>query len=149
MIMKTEKISLELVFTTRKIIKLTEEFKNKNLSELYFKALANCDMKTLAQIILSFGEVEGKSPFNNDLNKVYDFIDDYKKENKKTYEEIYEEIAEVINNEGFFIKKMTKEELTAMKNNPLSSMDLEATMKNIVDKVATEIVTEEFKGYQG
>jgi hypothetical protein len=147
-ILKTEKQTIELVFSTKKIIQLTDELKGKNLSDLYFKALANSDIKSLAKIIFQFGEFEGKSPFNNDLNRVYDFLDQYKKENNKSYEEIYKEIAEVINEEGFFPKKMTKEELTAMFDNPMSSIDMEATMKSVVEKVAAEVVTQEFKGHQ-
>lgn len=149
MVMKTEKLTIDLVFTTKKIVRLTEELKGKNLSDLYFKALNNSDIKSLATIILAFGELEGKSPFNSDINKVYDFIDEYKKENKKTYEDIYKEIAEVVNEEGFFTKKMTKEELTEKINNPLASLDLEETIKNAANKVATNTMTEAFKGYQG
>lgn len=149
MVMKTEKLTIDLVFTTKKIVRLTEELKGKNLSDLYFKALNNSDIKSLATIILAFGELEGKSPFNSDINKVYDFIDEYKKENKKTYEDIYKEIAEVVNEEGFFTKKMTKEELTEKINNPLASLDLEETIKNAANKVATNTMTEAFNGYQG
>lgn len=149
MVMKTEKLTIDLVFTTKKIVRLTEELKGKNLSDLYFKALNNSDIKSLATIILAFGELEGKNPFNSDINKVYDFIDEYKKENKKTYEDIYKEIAEVINEEGFFIKKMTKEELMEKINNPLASLDLEETIKNAANKVATDTMTDAFKGYQG
>jgi len=147
--MKTEKLTIDLVFSTKKIVRLTEELKGKNLSDLYFKALNNSDIKSLATIILVFGELEGKNPFNSDINKVYDFIDEYKKENKKTYEDIYKEIAEVINEEGFFIKKMTKEELMEKINNPLASLDLEETIKNAANKVATDTMTDAFKGYQG
>jgi hypothetical protein len=147
MIMKTEKLTIELVLSTKKIVKLTSELKGKNLSELYFKALSNADPESLAYIINAFGENEGKNPFNNDLNKVYDFIDDYKKENKKTYEDIFVEIAEVINAEGFFHKKMTKEEMEQLKQTSLFNMD--ETMKSVVDKVAFEMVSNEFKGHQG
>ena len=74
----------------------------------FFKSANKKNVKALAEIILAFGEVEGKSPFNNDMNKVYDFIDDYKKDNEKSYEDIYMEFSEVINNEGFFLKEDDK-----------------------------------------
>jgi hypothetical protein len=147
MIMMTEQLEIELRFSTKKIINLTERFKTKNLSDLYFKIANEKNEKGLAEIISTFAEKDGKTPFNNDLNKVYDFIDEYKKENNKSYEDIYNDIAEVINDEGFFSKKMTKEELTMLMNNPMSSINMEETMKSVVDKVATEFATNEFKGY--
>lgn len=149
MIMNTEKLQIELRITTRKIVDLTNKFKGKNLADIYFKASNNYDEKALAEFILAFGEKENKSPFNNDINRVYDFIDEYKKENNKSYEDIYNEIAEVINEEGFFSKKMTKEELSSAMNNPMASINMEDTMRNVVDKIATEVATEEFKGYKG
>lgn len=149
MVMKTEKLTVELVFSTKKIVRLTEELKGKNLSELYFKALNSCDVKALAIIISAFAENDGKPIFNGDINKAYDFVDAYKKENNKTYQQIYEEIAEVINEEGFFTKKMTAEEMTTMKSSVLSSIDIEETVKTAVNRIATEAVEKEFKGYQG
>lgn len=148
MVMKTEKLTIELRLTTRKIINLTEKFKESNLNELFFKSANKKNVKALAEIILAFGEVEGKSPFNNDMNKVYDFIDDYKKDNEKSYEDIYMEFSEVINNEGFFSKKMTKAELKAEMENPMSSINMEETMKTVMDKVATKMATDEFNGYK-
>lgn len=148
MIMKTEKQTVELIFTIKKIVKLTETHKSKNLAELYFRMSNDISEKGVAEIVFAFGESEGKSPFNSDINKVYDFLGDYMKENKKTFSDIYEEIAEAINEEGFFPKKMTKEELKRALNNPLSSIDFEATMKSAVDKVVTEMATNEFKGHQ-
>lgn len=149
MIIKANNIELELRPTTRKIINLTEKNKDKNLSELYFKALHDCDVKVLAEIIMAFGEVEGKSPFNSDINKVYDFIDAYKKESKATYEDIYKELAEMVNSEGFFPKKMTKEELNDKISNPLASLNMEETIKTAADRVASEMMTEAFRGHQG
>lgn len=148
MIMRTEKQTVELRITIKKIINLTEKCKGKNLSDLYFKLSNELSEKGLAEIIFAFGEIEGKNAFNYDINKVYDFMDVYMRENKKTCEDIYKEIAEVINEEGFFPKKMTKEELESKLNNPMSSIDIEETMKNAVDKVMTEIAINEFKGHQ-
>lgn len=149
MIMNTQNLNVELRLTTRKIISLTDKFKGKNLGDIYFKISNDCNERALAEIIMAFGEVEGKNPFSGDINKVYDFIDAYKKENNKSYEQIYSEIAEVINDEGFFSKKMTKEELKSAMNNPLASINMEETMKQVVNKVATDVATEEFKGYKG
>jgi hypothetical protein len=146
--MKTGKLEVELRPTTRKIINLTEKNKEKNLSELYFKSANDKSEKALAEIIFAFGEVDGKSPFNGDINRVYDFIDDYKFENKKTYNDIYKEIAEMVNEQGFFSMKMTKEELAQALNNPLASLNMEETMKMAIEKVTTEIAAEEFKGYK-
>lgn len=149
MIMNTEQLEIELRFTTKKIINLTDKYKFKNLGELYFKYSNDLSEKALAEIINTFAEKEGKNPFNGDINKVYDFIDEYMKQNGKHYEDIYKEIAEVINEEGFFSQKMTKEELQVAMSNPMASINMEETMKTVVEKVATEVAQGEFKGYKG
>ena len=148
MIMKTKDLTIELRPTTRKIINLTDKFKEHNLSELFFKCANKTDIKAMAEIVFAFGECDGKSPFNNDMNRVYDFIDNYKNENSKSYEDIYNEFSEVLNSEGFFSKKMTKKELDEAMDNPMSSIDMEQAMKTVMDKVATEMATKEFNGYK-
>ena len=147
--MNTLKLEIEIRLTTRKIVNLTDKYKGKNLGELYFKASNNCNEKFISEFIFAFAEKDGKTPFNGDINQVYDFLDNYMKENKKSYKDIYNDIAEIINEEGFFSKKMTKEELTEALNNPMASINMEETMKNVVDKIATEVASEEFKGYKG
>jgi hypothetical protein len=149
MIMKTEKLEIEIRPTTRKIVNLTSKLKGKNLSEIYFKAFNDSDLGVLTEIIFTFGEKEGKNPFNNDINKVYDFIDEYKVENKLTYEDIYTEIGEMINDEGFFVKKMTKEAFKQKLQDPMSSINMEEIIRNATERVATEQVIAEFKGQQG
>ena len=147
--MKTEKLEIEIRPTTRKIVNLTSKLKGKNLSEIYFKAFNDSDLGVLTEIIFTFGEKEGKNPFNNDINKVYDFIDEYKVENKLTYEDIYTEIGEMINDEGFFVKKMTKEAFKQKLQDPMSSINMEEIIRNATERVATEQVIAEFKGQQG
>jgi len=71
-------------------------------------------------------------------------------ENKKTYEDLFREIAEDINKEGFFKKKMSKEELEETLSNPLSSQNLNDIVKTSTEKAVQEIVKEEaFRGFKG
>jgi hypothetical protein len=145
--MKTSDQEIEIRLTTKKIINLTKGLENKNLAQKYFKALQEGDIEFLAELIFIFGEFEEKSPFNGDRNKVYDFIDKYKKENNKTYLDIYKEIAEAVNEEGFFVKKMTQEELKEAFDTPV--MNIDAMMEEATKNVAAQVIAEEFRGHQG
>lgn len=155
MILSTSNKEVVLKPTTKKIVKITEKYKETNLNELYFKALNNNDLNVFANILLEL--TEDKKIFNNDINQVYDFIDEWKKENNKSYADLFKEVAEMINNEGFFLKKMTEDELEKSMNNPLMGFDFNKVMKSSTEKVMSEIVANEmakteeteFKGYKG
>lgn len=147
--LETEKIKINLVPTTKKIVNMTKQFKSKNLNELIFNAIQESDIEILAEIIKNFAEdTNGKSPFNGDINKVYDFIDDYKKENEKDYESLFRIVAEVVNEMGFFVKKMTKEELDKMLTEPQFNINMNEIVNNSAKEAMKEIVAEEFRGYK-
>ena len=133
--LKTKNKSIELIFTTRKIVNISNLLQGKNFEDLYFKAMNESDLDALSKIIYIFAEnaENGAKAFANS-EEVYDFIDDYKSENNKTYEDIFEEIAEVINKEGFFKKKMSKKELDEKKSNPLSGLDMNKIIKSSAEK---------------
>ncbi len=142
--LKTKNKSIELVFTTRKIVKISSLLQGKNFEELYFKAMNEGDLDALSKIIYTFAEnVENGARAFANSEEVYDFVDDYKKENDKTYEEIFDEIAEVINAEGFFKKKMSKKELTEKKSNPLSGLDMNNVIKQSAEKAMTKMAEKE------
>ena len=147
MILKTEKKTIELRPTTRKIVKMTEENGCKNLNEYFFKVLNDHDIKGLATIIYNFAEVENKNAFNN-VHEVYDFIDAYRAENNKTYDDITKEIGEFINDMGFFNVKMTKEEFQKTMEDPFSSFNMKKIINDSTEKAITEVVAEEFRGYK-
>ena len=135
---------IELVFTTRKIVNITNILKGKNFEDLYFKAMNESDLDALSKIIYSFAEdIENGAKSFTSSEEVYDFLDDYKKENNKSYEDIFKEIAEVINEEGFFKTKMSKKDLSQKISNPLSGIDMNSLMKESVEKVTTKIVEKE------
>lgn len=148
-ILKLEDKEFKLVPRTRKVVELTEKLKTKNLNDLIFTALNETNIKILAEIIKSFAEDEnGKSVFSS-LDKVYDFIDSWKEENEKNYTDLFSEVIEVVNEMGFFKKKMTKEELESSIKNPVPTLDIQELMKNSAQKAMDEIAQEEFKGYKG
>ena len=99
--LKTKNKNIILVFTTRKIVNISNILKGKNFEELYFKAMNEADLDALSKIIYTFAEdsENGAKSFKTSED-VYDFLDDYKAENNKTYEEIFNELAEAINEEG-------------------------------------------------
>lgn len=144
--LETKKQTIELVFRTKKIVDITRKAGCKNFEEVYFKAMKDYDIVALSQIIYSIAEnQEKKNPFRNS-EEVYDFIDDYLKENNKSYEEMFEELAEAINEEGFFIKKRSKEKLKEAISNPLSNIDMEEVVKNSVEKAIMKAAEQEFQG---
>lgn len=142
----TKNKTIELVFTTRKIVEVSNILKGKNFEDLYFKAMNENDLDALAKIIQIFAEDKdtGLKVFNS-IVEVYDFMDEYKKENEKTYQDIFEELAEAINEEGFFNKKMTKEDLISMISNPLSTVNLDKIVKKASEKVVEEMITKEME----
>ena len=148
MILKTEKREVELRPTTRKIVRITEENKCKNLNEYFFSVLSEKDIKGLAIIIFAFAEPVGESKGLASLNDTYDLIDDLRIENNKSYEDLFKDIGEFINDMGFFNKKMTKEELKRMMNDPLVGFDMKKIINSSTEKAVTEVVANEFRGYK-
>ncbi len=148
MILKTEKKEVELRPTTRKIVRITEENKCKNLNEYFFSVLSEKDIKGLATIIFAFAEPVGESKGLASLNDTYDLIDDLRIENNKSYEDLLKDIGEFINDMGFFNKKMTKEELKRMMNDPLVGFDMKKIINSSTEKAVTEVVANEFRGYK-
>ena len=142
--LETEKKSVELVVKTRKIVDIANTLKNKKFEEVFFTAMRDCDIEALSKIIYTLSE--GKI-FKNST-EVYDFLDEYMAESGKTYDDIYLDIATEINEKGFFRVKMTPEQLKDRVNDILSSVNLEGVVKDSIEKMATQVVTEEFKGYK-
>ena len=139
----------KLIPRTRNVVELTERLKAKNLNDLIFTGLADGNPKMLAELIKAFAEYEdGKATFTS-INVVYDFIDDWKREKEKTIDDLYAEVAKVVNEMGFFKKKMTEEELEKALAQPAISINLQEIVANSVQTAMNEIAQEEFKGYKG
>lgn len=150
MILKTNNKEVKLIFSTRKLVTISNLLKGKNFEELYFEAMNKNDLEALSKIIYTFGEDEAGMKSFKTFDEVYDFIDDYKEENKKTYEDVYAEMAGVINDEGFFVKKMTKKELQSKTSDPLSTIKMDEVIKSSAEKAIANIVENEaFQGYLG
>ncbi|MFR2787474.1 MAG: hypothetical protein ACLTKT_03420 [Clostridia bacterium] len=150
MILETKNKKIELIFTTRKIVNISNILKSKNFEDLYFKAVNENDIDALSKIIYVFAEDEvGLKSFKSS-EEVYDFIDEYKAEQKKTYQEIFEELAGAINEEGFFKTKMSKKQLQEKLSNPLSGVNMNELIKGSAEKAMSKIAEEEvFRGYKG
>jgi len=132
-----------LVFTTRKLVLISNMYKGKSFEDLYFKALNEGDLEALSKIVYVFAENEnGEKAFKTN-DEIYDFIDDYKAENDKSYEDIFREVAEAVNDEGFFKKKMTKEELNQKISNPLSSINMDEVIKQSAEKAISKVAEQQ------
>lgn len=148
-ILKLNDKEFKLVPRTRKVIELTEKSKSRNLNDLIFGALNETNIKVLAELIYSFAEFnDGKQVFNS-VKLVYDFIDEWKQENDKGYVDLFKEVIEVVNDMGFFTKKMTQKELEEEMNNPMPLFNLQEIAMNSAQKMMDEIAQEEFRGYKG
>lgn len=139
MILETKNKRIKLVLKTRKIVEIANTLKNKNFEDAYFKAVKENDLNALSKMIYTLAENEdGKHAFSSS-DEVYDFLDDYKIENGKTYSDIYKELTEVINEQGFFMKKMSKKELTEMISNPLSAMNINELVQKSAEKAISKM----------
>ena len=142
--LKTNNKTIQLAFTTRKIVNITKILKGKNFEDLYFQAMNEKNLDALSKIIFVFAEdIENGAKSFKSSEEVYDFIDYYKKENNKSYEDIFKDIAEVINEEGFFNTKMSKKDLTQKISNPLSGIDMNSLIKESTEKAMTKIAEKE------
>lgn len=141
LITKNKKINL--VFTTRKIVNISNILKGKNFEDLYFKAMNENDLDALSKIIYAFAEDEiGQKSFKTSED-VYEFIDDYKEENNKSYEDIFNEIAGAVNEEGFFKSKLTKKDLQQKVSNPLLTIDMDSVIRSSAERAITKMAEQE------
>ena len=141
--LKTNYKTINLVFTTKKIVNISKILGNRNFEELFFRVMNENDVEALAQIIFVFAEDEtGLKSFKN-IDEVYDFIDDLISEGKKSYGDVYMEVAGAINDEGFFKKKMTKKEILEKTSNPLLSINMKEIVKNSAERAIGKVVQEQ------
>lgn len=148
MILETKNKTINLVLKTRKIVDIANKLQNKNFEDAYFKAIQSNDLDAISKIIFTLAEDEkGEHSFKNSLEAM-DFLDDYKAETNKSYEEIYKELTEVINEEGFFIKKRNKKELQEMISNPLSGMNMNELVQKSAEKAMSKMAEEQFAGFR-
>lgn len=146
--LETKNKSVNLVLRTKKIITLKNLLKEKSFEIGFTKGYTENDPEVLSKIIFVLSEDdEGQKVFNSSED-VLDFLDDLRIENKESFQDIYGKIAEALNEEGFFKKKMTKEELAEMSSNPLNNVDMDLLIKESVKNSITNIAEEQFKGYQ-
>lgn len=139
---------IKLVLRTRKIVDIAHTLKGKNFEDVFFKARNEMDLDALSKIIYTLAEEDGnKKPFATSQD-VYDFLDDYRKEQKKTYEDIFTDLTEFINEEGFFNKKMTPEEIESRTDGLMSSVNTSDIVKNVVEKTVSQVAEEEFRGFK-
>lgn len=139
MILETKNKTVKLVLKTRKILEIANTLKNKNFEDAFFKMVKERDLDALSKVIYTLADKEEKEFCFKTSTDVLDFIDDYKSENDKSYDDIFKEIAEVINEEGFFNKKMEKEEIEQKISNSFSQEEIEKIVKEAVKGATTQM----------
>ncbi len=143
MILETKNKKIKLVFTTKKIVNISNLLKGKDFEDLYFQSMNENDLDALSKIIFTFAEDEAGLKSFKSSEEVYDFIDDYKKENNKTYQDIFNEMAGIINDEGFFKNKMSKKQIQDKILNPLSGINMNEIIKLSTEKAITKMTQDE------
>lgn len=146
--LETKNKTINLVLKTRKIVDIANSLKNKNFEEAYFKAVQDNDLNALSKIIFTIAEDNDGNHAFKSSDEVYDFLDDCRAENNKTYNDIFKELTEVINDEGFFMKKMNKKELSDMILNPLSGINMNELVQKSAEKAMSKMAEEQFQGYK-
>ena len=142
MIIETKNKTINLVLKTRKIVDIANLLKNKNFEEVFIKSYSILDIEALSKIIFKLAENEnGESVFTSS-SEVYDFMYDFRTEGI-TISELYAKIAEVLNDEGFFKKKMSKKELKEITSNPLLTMNTDKLLEKAVENAANRVVEKE------
>lgn len=152
--LETANKKIDLKFSLRKIAKLIQNSEEKNLEDIFMKALKKNDIEKLAEIIYSFAENEtpdkdGNTKSFSSADLVYDFLDDYMKEKNLGISDIFKAVAEAINEEGFFNTRMDQETLQKRILDPLSDLNLNEIVQNSTEKAIAKIASEEFQGHRG
>lgn len=147
MIIETKKKTINLVLKTRKIVDIANLLKNKNFEKAFTEAYAECDYDALTKILYKLAETDnGENAFETSED-VYNFIDICREEGITSYD-LYNKIAEVLNEEGFFKKKMNKKELREMISNPLSTMNMNELVQKSAENAMSKIAEQQFQGYK-
>lgn len=144
MIIETKNKNINLVLKTRKIVDITNSLKNKNFEEAFVKAYSICDREALSKIIYSLAENEEEKNVFASSTAVYEFMDECRIEGL-TANELYKKIAEALNEEGFFKKKMSEEELSEMTSNPLSTMNMNELVQKSAESAMSKIAEQQFQ----
>lgn len=141
---------LTLNVSMKKIVAVTKKNAGNNFKDLFFKMMNEINFEFLANLINDFYvKEESDYNFNGDINKVYDFMEEYVSIENNDFEKLYKEMAEAINVKGFFGKKMSQEELEMEINNPLSGININQIVEQSAQSVIKEATAEEFRGYRG
>lgn len=147
-ILNEKKLTLNV--SMKKIVAITKKHKGSNFKDLFFRMMNEVNFEFLAELINDiYVKDESDYNFNGDINKVYDFMEEYVAVEENDFEKLYNEIAEVINVKGFFGKKMTPEQLKAEIGNPLNGININQLVEESAQSVIKEVATEEFRGYRG
>ena len=128
MVMKTEKLTIEMRFTTRRIINLTDKFKEHNLNELFFKCANKTDIKGIAEIIKrsKFVGDSREGCFSEAGDIMIPLAEGHIEESH-----FYAELGDVLI--GKLPGRESDDEITLFKSNGLAIQDV-ATAKLIYDK---------------
>lgn len=141
---------LTLNVSMKKIVAVTKKNTGNNFKDLFFKMMNEINFEFLANLINDFYvKEESDYNFSGDINKVYDFMEEYVSIEDNDFEKLYKEMAEAINIKGFFGKKMSPEELSMEMNNPLSGININQIVEQSAQSIIKEATAEEFRGYRG
>ena len=109
--------TIKLVFTTRKIVNITNILKGKNFEDLYFKVVNESNLDALSKIIYIFAEDEAGIKSFKTSEEVYEFLDDYKEETGKDVQVL------LLQNHGIFVAADTVEEIGVLFDSVIEKLE--------------------------
>lgn len=130
---KTYRVEL----TNRRMVAVLDALGADDISDVIFTGATKNDIKTLATLIAGFTDV-------GNAGNALDLLDEYRRAGH-TPAELYGELAKALNDEYFFAKRMTDEELAAELANPLRMVDMEALVRQAAEDAIRAMATSHMK----
>ncbi|MBQ8396700.1 MAG: hypothetical protein IJX53_00700 [Clostridia bacterium] len=130
---KTYRVEL----TNRRMVAVLDALGADDISDVIFTGATKNDVKTLATLIAGFTDV-------GNAGNALDLLDEYRRTGH-TPAELYGELAKALNDEYFFAKRMTDEELAAELANPLRMVDMEAMVRQAAEDAIRSMATSRLK----
>ena len=119
---KTYRVEL----TNRRMVAVLDALGADDISDVIFTGATKNDVKTLATLIAGFTDV-------GNAGNALDLLDEYRRAGH-TPAELYGQLAKALNDEYFFAKRMTDEELAAELANPLRMSKIEAMVQEFIEE---------------
>ena len=122
-----------LILTNRRMVAVLDALGADDISEVIFTGATKNDVRTLATLVAGFTDA-------GSAGDVLDLLDGYRRAGH-TPAELYADLAKALNDDYFFARRMTDEELAAELANPLHTVDLDALVRQAAEETLRTMAT--------